>query len=165
MSPDNKRFARAGGVQSMGKVLAIASGGGHWIQMRRLLPAFEGMDVAFVSVSSDYAADVPGRRFYAVRDAHRFEKASFVVLLAQLAWILLRERPKTVISTGSAPGLVCLVLAKLLLRAETVWIDSIANCEQLSSSGMQARRVADVWLTQWPQLQGERGPFYWGAVL
>lgn len=133
--------------------------------MRRLLPAFEGMDVAFVSVSHDYAADVPEHRFYAVRDAHRFEKANFAVLFAQLAWILMRERPKIVISTGSAPGLIGLALAKLLLRAETVWIDSIANCEQLSSSGMQARWVADVWLTQWPQLQGQHGPFYWGAVL
>lgn len=148
-----------------GRVLAIASGGGHWIQMRRLLPAFEGMDVAFVSVSPDYAADVPGHRFYPVRDAHRFDKVRFAVLIGQLAWILLRERPKTVISTGSAPGLVCLALAKYLVRAETVWIDSIANCEQLSSSGLQARRVADVWLTQWPQLQGRQGPYYWGAVL
>ena len=148
-----------------GRILAIASGGGHWIQMRRLLPAFEGMDVAFVSVAQDYAADVRGHRFYAVRDAHRFEKASFAVLIAQLAWILIRERPKLVISTGSAPGLVCLALAKFLIRADTVWIDSIANCERLSSSGMQARRVADVWLTQWPQLQGQQGPHYWGAVL
>ena len=134
--------------------------------MRRLLPAFEGMDVAFVSVSPDYAADVPGHRFYAVRDAHRFDKASFLVLLAQLAWIIVRERPRMVISTGSAPGLVSLALAKLLTRADTVWIDSIANCERLSSSGMRAKHVADVWLTQWPQLQGQHGgPHYWGAVL
>jgi hypothetical protein len=133
--------------------------------MRRLLPAFEGMDVAFVSVSSDYASEVRGRRFYAVRDAHRFDKMSFMILFAQLAWIVIRERPRIVISTGSAPGLICLALAKLLVRADTVWIDSIANCEQLSSSGRQARRVADVWLTQWPQLQSEQGPHYWGAVL
>ena len=148
-----------------GRILAVASGGGHWIQMRRLLPAFEEMDVAFVSVSPDYAADVRGHRFYAVRDAHRFDKRSFIVLLAQLAWVIVRERPRIVITTGSAPGLICLALAKLLIRAETVWIDSIANCERLSSSGMQARRVADVWLTQWPQLQSQRGPQYWGAVL
>ena len=149
-----------------GRILAVASGGGHWVQMRRLLPAFEGMDVAFVSVSPAYAADVPGHRFYAVRDAHRFDKTSFLVLFAQLAWIIIRERPRMVISTGSAPGLVSLALAKLLIRADTVWIDSIANCEQLSSSGMLAKHVADVWLTQWPQLQGQQGgPYYWGAVI
>ena len=32
------------------KILVVASGGGHWIQMLRLRPAFEGLDVAFVSV-------------------------------------------------------------------------------------------------------------------
>lgn len=133
--------------------------------MRRLSAAFEGLDVAYVSVKADYAEDVPGRRFYAIRDASRFQKTSFIVVIVQLLGILLKERPRVVITTGSAPGLIALGLAKLLLGARTMWIDSIANCEQMSSSGLRARRVADVWLTQWPQLAGEAGPTHWGAVL
>ena len=50
-------------------------------------------------------------------------------------------------------------------RAKTIWIDSIANCERLSSSGRRARRVAHQWLTQWPDLARPEGPHYWGAVL
>ena len=37
------------GSQLTGKVLAVASGGGHWLEMCRLYPAFEKLDVAFVS--------------------------------------------------------------------------------------------------------------------
>jgi hypothetical protein len=70
-----------------------------------------------------------------------------------------------VITTGSAPGLIALSMAKHLFGARTLWIDSIANCEQMSSSGLRARRFADVWLTQWPQLAGPDGPAHWGAVL
>ena len=150
----------------MGKrILAVASGGGHWIEMRRLYPVFQGMDVAFVSVHPNYAEQVPDHRFYAVRDVTRWDRWGLVVLAAQFARILLIERPDVVITTGSAPGLFAITLAKTFLRARTLWIDSIANCEQLSSSGQRARHAADVWLTQWPDLQDERGPSYWGAVL
>jgi len=147
------------------KILAIASGGGHWVQMRRLYPAFDGLDVVFISVKAAYAEDVPNHRFYAVRDVSRWDKWGFIVLIARLAAILAWERPQIVITTGSAPGLIALALAKTLLRARTIWIDSIANCEQMSSSGLRARRFADVWLTQWPQLRGQHGPDHWGAVL
>lgn len=147
------------------KALAVASGGGHWIQMRRLRAAFEGFDVAFVGVKPVYAEDVPGQRFYAVRDANRWDRWGFIVLIVQLLRILWLERPDVLVTTGAAPGFIALRLAKQLFGARTVWIDSIANCERLSSSGQLARRYADAWLTQWPHLESAGGPQYWGAVL
>lgn len=147
------------------KILAMASGGGHWVQMRRLAPAFEGLDVAYVSVLPGYGADVPGHRYYPVHDVTRWDRWKLVLLVVQLTRILLKERPQVVVTTGSGPGMITLALAKTLLRSKTIWIDSIANCERMSSSGLQARRVADVWLTQWPELAGDGGPQYWGSVL
>lgn len=150
---------------TMRKILAVASGGGHWIQMRRLAPAFEGLDVAYVSVAVGYASDVPDHRFYAIPDVTRWDRVKFGLLIIQLTHILLKERPQVVVTTGSGPGMITLALAKLILRSKTIWIDSIANCERMSSSGLKARWVADVWLTQWPQLQRVGGPQYWGSVL
>jgi UDP-N-acetylglucosamine:LPS N-acetylglucosamine transferase len=147
------------------RILAIASGGGHWVQLRRLKPAFEGLEVAYVSVSPDYAEDVPGHRFYAVTNMTRFNLPALMILAPQLARIILKEKPDVVITTGSAPGLIGLAMAKLLTRARTMWIDSIANCERMSTSGRQARRFADQWLTQWPELAPSEGATYWGAVL
>ncbi len=145
--------------------MAIASGGGHWVQMRRLMPAFEGLPVVFVSIDPSSAADVPGRTYYTVRDVTRRDRLGFAVIIGQLVRILLIERPAVVITTGAAPGFIALAVAKLLLRSRTVWIDSIANAERLSASGAQARRVADVWLTQWEHLARPEGPEYLGAVL
>lgn len=147
------------------RVLVVASGGGHWIQMRRLQPALEGLDVAFVSVRAAYADEVSAHRFYAVRDVTRWDRIGLAILIFQLTLILLRERPQAVITTGSAPGMIALALAKSLLRSKTMWIDSIANCEQISTSGQRARRFSDVWLTQWPHLRSSAGPDCWGAVL
>jgi hypothetical protein len=123
------------------------------------------MEPAFVSVHPAYAEEVAGHRFYAVRDVTRWDRIGLAILIAQLTYILLRERPHVVVTTGSAPGMIALALAKCLLRSKTMWIDSIANCEQLSLSGMRARRFCDVWLTQWPHLQRADGPDCWGAVL
>ncbi len=146
-------------------ILAIASGGGHWIQLRRLHPAFEGLDVAYVTVHASYAEQVGACRFYTVRDVTRWDRWGIVVLVAQLIRILIIERPRLVVTTGAAPGGIALALAKIFFRSKTLWIDSIANCEQMSSSGTQARRFADVWLTQWPDIVTPNGPHYWGAVL
>ena len=147
------------------RILAIASGGGHWVQLQRLRPAFEGCDVAYVSVYPDYADDLGGCRFYTITDVSRVNIRKLFVIVPQFICIMLRERPDVVITTGSAPGLIGLAVARLTTRAKTIWIDSIANCERLSSSGRQARRVAHQWLTQWPELARPEGPHYWGAVL
>jgi UDP-N-acetylglucosamine:LPS N-acetylglucosamine transferase len=147
------------------RVLVIASSGGHWVQMRRLRPAFEDFEVAYASVYPDYAIDVAGFRYYTVKDITRKSLFNIFVLVPQFIGILRKERPDVVVTTGSMPGLVGIAVAKLLTRAKTVWIDSIANCERMSSSGKQARHFADEWLTQWPQLSAPDGPGYWGAVL
>jgi hypothetical protein len=147
------------------KVIAIASSGGHWIQLRRLRGAFEGSDVVFVCTSKDYAHDVPGERFYAVTDLTRRDLGKAFLTVPQLAMIMLRERPDVVITTGAMPGLLGIVVARFTTRAKTLWIDSIANCETLSTSGRQARRFAHHWLTQWEDLARPGGPEYWGAVL
>src|SRR5262245_22759658 len=132
------------------KVLVVASGGGHWIEMRRLEPAFEGLEVTFVSVRSAYEEEVPGHRFYMVRNVTRWDRVGIVVLIWQLLAILLRERPEVVITTGSAPGMIALAIAKIVLRSRTMWIDSLANYEEMSTSGKLARHFSDAWLTQWP---------------
>lgn len=147
------------------KVMAVSSGGGHWVQLRRIAPAFDDLDVVYVGVDPVRPQGLADRRYYAVRDATRRDRLAFAVLAAQLVPIVLCERPDVVVTTGAAPGLLAMVFAKALVRSRTIWIDSIANVERMSSSGRQARRFADHWLTQWQDLAGPEGPEYWGQVL
>ena len=51
------------------KVMAISSGGGHWVELMRLKPAFRDMTMVYVSVDPSLAVDVPGERLPIVRDA------------------------------------------------------------------------------------------------
>ena len=144
--------------------MAVASGGGHWTQLLRLQPAFVGFDVVFVTVDEGYRPQVAGSRFYSINDANRWNKAGLLRMALRLAWIVLKERPDVVISTGAAPGYVALRLAHAL-GARTIWLDSIANAAELSLSGAKVGRYADLWLTQWPHLARPHGPSYVGSVL
>lgn len=146
------------------KILAVSSGGGHWVELIRITPAFEGHDVAFATVDNTYRSGVGSARFYTVRDVTRWNKWRWAQTLAKLLWILLLERPDVVVSTGALPGYFALHLAKWF-GARTIWLDSIANVDELSMSGQKIGKHADLWLTQWPHLAKPNGPLYRGAVL
>jgi UDP-N-acetylglucosamine:LPS N-acetylglucosamine transferase len=146
------------------RILAVSSGGGHWVQLLRVAPAFEGLDVAFATVSEVYRSQVGQQRFYTVPDATRWNKLALLWMGCRLAWVIAKERPDVIVSTGAAPGYVSLVIGKLL-GVRTIWIDSMANAESLSLSGQKIGRHADLWLTQWPHLANPQGPHFLGAVL
>jgi UDP-N-acetylglucosamine:LPS N-acetylglucosamine transferase len=145
------------------KVLAVASAGGHWAQLQRLTPAFEGCETVFVSTMDPGLSDA-NARVYVVPNAHRSTKLNVLKLLGAMLRITLAERPDVVISTGAAPGYIALRCGRLI-GARTVWVDSIANVDQLSMSGRLAQRVADLCLTQWPHLARPKGPFFAGRVM
>ena len=146
------------------RVLAVASGGGHWVQLQRLRPAMAHHDVTFVTTHAGYAGEAAPFRLHVVNDASRNRKLGLILLAFRMLAILIRERPHVVITTGAAPGYLALRLGRLM-GSRTIWIDSIANVDEMSMAGRLARQYADLWLTQWPHLASPDGPQFVGAVL
>lgn len=149
------------------RVLAVSSGGGHWVELLRILPALDNTDIALVTVDAAYQTDLEescAARFYHVQDVTRWNKIRWMQTALQIFWILLKERPAVIISTGALPGYMAVRLGKML-GARTIWLDSIANVEELSHSGEKIGKYADLWLTQWPHLAKPGGPQFRGAVL
>ena len=144
--------------------MAVASSGGHWVQLLRLREAFDGQEVVYVTVTEPASDEVGSSRVYTVNDANRRTKLSALRLAFKMLRILWRERPDIIISTGAAPGCLAICIGKLL-GAKTVWIDSLANVERLSLSGRIVKRFTDLWLTQWEHLAQPDGPRFEGAVL
>ncbi|MBL6911117.1 MAG: hypothetical protein ISR34_11925 [Pirellulales bacterium] len=132
--------------------------------MLRLRPAFEGCDVTFCTTNGDYESDVEGIRFRKIIDANRTQKLKAILSLVSVAWVVLTEGPDIILSTGAAPGFFAIRLGRLLGK-KTIWIDSIANAEELSLSGQKVGKFASLWLTQWEHLAKPEGPHYYGNVL
>jgi UDP-N-acetylglucosamine:LPS N-acetylglucosamine transferase len=146
------------------RVLAVSSGGGHWIQLLRLRPAFAGTDVVFASVGESRAADVAPALYRSIPDANRAQKIKLLWLLLRLFWLVVRLRPDVVISTGAAPGYFAVRIGRMM-GARTLFLDSIANAEELSLSANLAKRHCDLVLTQWPHLADHDRPGYRGSVI
>ena len=156
------------------RVMLVSSSGGHWTELRRLAPAFDACDRTWCSVIPEMAREVAPDRFVLVPDASRWNKLRLAWSALCVLVALVRVRPDVVVSTGAAPGYFAILFARLV-GARSVWLDSIANAEELSMSGQKATRVATLTLTQWSELgapipadaaRRERGKVYHaGAVV
>ncbi|WP_164156239.1 glycosyltransferase family protein [Sandarakinorhabdus rubra] len=144
-------------------MLAIASGGGHFIQLMRLAPAWEGHQVSIATVDPSSHAAVGDAPFFTFRDVSRADWWRIPITAFDIARILIRARPQVIITTGALPGLIAATLARPF-GVRSLWVDSIANSETLSASGGQAARVCDAVVTQWPHL-AKGGVEHWGSVL
>jgi len=140
----------------MKKILAVASGGGHWQQLLRITEAMhDDFELCYVCTRPDAASSVEGESFYTVSDFSRSDCFGIVPALCQAVRIMLKEKPDVVVTTGAAPGLVAVFVA-MLLRKRTVWIDSMANAIRLSLSGRIASHFVSRTYTQWRHLATER---------
>ncbi|AUW59847.1 glucuronosyltransferase [Sphingobium sp. SCG-1] len=145
------------------KVLAVASGGGHWEQLMLLRSALDKFDVIYGTTTVGLAErDGLGDVVY-LPDCNRSSINQAIKCLIE-CWRLVRKtRPNVVITTGALPGLFCLVIGRVN-GARTVWIDSLANFEKPSMSGQFARYFSTLWLTQWENLARPKGPHYYGGL-
>jgi hypothetical protein len=133
------------------RILLVASAGGHWIQLGRISPALAGHETMYASTMKGLVAPHGSWPVAHLSDASQSSPNRLPLLAIQLLLLLVRFRPHAVISTGAAPGLMAIMIGRLI-GCRTIWLDSAANSEKLSWSGRMARRWADLWLTQWPEL-------------
>lgn len=151
-------------TKSSKRVLAVASGGGHWEQLMLLRDTLEEYDVRFATTDVEIAQQrgVPNAKKLPDCNQSTPLKALMCAMIA--VRIILTYRPQIVLSTGAAPGYFCL-LAGRLVGARTLWIDSVANGEELSMCGKLSKLTAHECLTQWEHLADGEAVKYRGAVL
>ena len=129
----------------------------------RLQPVFERYHTDFASTDPSLEKTVDGR-YFKLTDASMWNKLGLIKLACQVLFLVVRSKPDVVISTGAALGFFGIVFGKWLGK-KTIWVDSLANVEQMSLAGRRVKPWADLWLTQWPHLDEENGPHYKGSVL
>lgn len=146
------------------KVLAVASLGGHWIQLLRIARALEQKyDIEYMCTDAGAKATVGDSPLHLVRDFSRWNPLGLIPAACAVVRTLRRIRPVAVISTGAAPGLVTVAIARAM-GIRTIWVDSVANAATLSGSGKMAARIAGRTFTQWPSVACPPDVIYAGSV-
>ncbi|MEX0303297.1 MAG: UDP-N-acetylglucosamine--LPS N-acetylglucosamine transferase [Leisingera sp.] len=145
-------------------VLAVSSGGGHWVQLQHLSPAFGGAEVHYATTDASASENSGTEHVHVYPDANKDTPFRLIACVLRLAWLVLRIRPDAVVSTGAAGGFVAIRLARML-GARTMFIDSIANARELSISARLSLGVADRVLSQWPRVAEKTGAEYRGALI
>ena len=132
--------------------MAVASIGGHWIQLLRIARPMEGhYEMVYVSTHPKCAIMVEGQKYCLTTDFSRSDAWKLVSAFLKAIKTIRKEKPDAIITTGAAPGLVYLLAGKLFGR-KTIWIDSIANVNRLSLSGRIAALFVSRVYTQWQHL-------------
>ena len=152
-------------VRGRTDIVAVASSGGHWQQ---LLLATETLrkerNILYVTTKPELLVQAGIQNGVTVLDCNRDTPLKLAKSVVQCLSVIFGRRPSVVISTGAAPGLICLAAGRII-GAHTIWIDSFANVEKLSMSGKIARYIAKTWMTQWEHLSSPNGPTYAGELL
>jgi UDP-N-acetylglucosamine:LPS N-acetylglucosamine transferase len=129
-----------------------------------LRPVLDSYDVRYVVTHRNLGSEPEIDGFDTLPDCNMNTPFRAIACAVVAVWLVLRHRPQVLVTTGSAPGFFCL-LAGRLVGVRTLWIDSVANGEELSLSGKLALVVAHECWTQWEHLASANRPQFHGAVL
>lgn len=150
------------------KIIAYSSIGGHSVQLLKLDKILRKFDTIYITsyLTEEQKKLIDSKRFkYSLKDFSRNSNLlNFFWCLFSLYSILKKENPDFIITTGAAPGVLAIILGKLL-RKKTIWIDSIANSEKLSLSAKIVLPFSNIVLTQWEHLQVKNKVFFWGKII
>jgi UDP-N-acetylglucosamine:LPS N-acetylglucosamine transferase len=146
------------------KVLAVASAGGHWDQLMLLRPTLEQYDIRFATTEPTIATHDGIANAEILPDCNQNTPIACLRCALLALWVVLKHRPEVILSIGAAPGFFC-ILAGRLIGARTLWIESIADAEELSLSGKLSKHVAHQCWSQSEHVAAKTGTGYHGAVL
>ncbi len=147
-----------------GKVLIVASPGGHLLQMLALEPAWGDMERSWVTLRStdvEYLLkdeDVTYGHGPTPRNIGNFFRN------LRLARRVLREQdPSVIVSTGAGLALPFFLLGRLQ-RRRLVYVESITRVEKLALTGRLVYPLATSFFVQWDSLADLPRASFHGSV-
>ena len=136
------------------KLCFAASSGGHSEQSLMLKPLMQKYDSVLVTERTQYRTAVDGIPNYYLSQVNRKEAGFLPKMLAnsfRALWIMLKERPDVVITTGVLAVIPLCLLAKLFGR-KLIYIESFAKVTSPTETGKLMYKFADRFYVQWESM-------------
>lgn len=149
------------------KICLACSAGGHLTEMLHLKPCYSKHPHFFLTFKRQDTSELAkAERTHFVADPGR-SPVALLRCVAQSLSVLLKERPDVVISTGAGVAIPACYIAKFLLGAKVVFVESFCRIEEPSFSGRIVYPIANLFLVQWPEMLRRYGEnaVYRGAIV
>lgn len=133
------------------KILLVASGGGHFEELKALKPLLSKYDGIVVTEKTDYETEAD----YSVVRTGLGDKGwikDTVILFRQAFKICKIEKPNFIITTGTYVALPFLIYCKFT-GGKFIFIESIARITDTTKAGRVMYHFSDLFIYQWPELE------------
>lgn len=135
------------------KICFAASSGGHLEELSRLSELVEQDDFVFTE-KSEFATIGWCKKIVYVPQINRKELLfifKFIWLFFVAFYVLCKERPGVIVSTGALATYPICVVGKLF-GVKIIYIESFARVDHASLTGKLLYRIADVFIVQWKEM-------------
>ena len=136
------------------KIVFAASSGGHFEQLMMLKPLMEKHDSILVTEKTDYSMGKTEVKTYYLKQINRKEVLflpKFIGNTFRSLRIIIKERPKVMITTGVLAIIPMALLIKLF-GGKLIYIESFAKVTSKTLSGKLLYRFADRFYVQWEEM-------------
>lgn len=137
------------------KLCFAASSGGHFEQILMLKPLMEKYDSFLITERTTYRTEIKDVKMYYLNQVNRkefFFPFEMIGNSFKSLFILIKERPDVVITTGVLAMIPICLLAKLFHK-KLIYIESFAKVNSANETGKLLYKYADQFYVQWPQMK------------
>ncbi len=146
------------------KIMLVASPGGHFVELSLVAECLQDMHVMIVSTYDEKPSFMHGDEYFQVSDFSRDNAQVMFKVLRECYRILKKNKPKLIVTTGAAPGLIMAIVGRFF-GIKSIWIDSIANSQYISLSGKIAKAFGIKVFSQWESVAKSSNSEYHGKLL
>lgn len=147
------------------KIALVASAGGHMVEISQLEDFYKRYNHFFVTFKrADTIEMAEEKKVYFVNDPKRNPFKFFINFIKSI-YILGRERPNIILTTGAGVAIPISVIGKIFGR-KLIFIESFCRMKEKSLTGKILYPFADLFLVQWKEMLKSYGKkaIYVGGV-
>lgn len=134
------------------RVCLICSVGGHFKQLLKLRPAWEGADSFFVLFHKPIIDAFVAKEDVELVVSPERNPIMFAINIVQSLYVFLKRRPDVVVSTGAGVAVAMCYIAKLFGK-QVVYVEDWCIIENPSVTGKLVYPISDLFIIQRPHLR------------